>query len=79
MYKDFQNWLSGLFRKDPSFSKEGNNEEVSPPENIPLEDGLIFSRELESTKRRRESHKADVHKLMIKATKIRKSEGYALQ
>ena len=69
--------MSGLFTKGSSTPKEDLNEEVSQPENIPLEDGLIFSRELESTKRRRESHKTDVHKLMIKATKIRKSEGYA--
>ncbi len=76
MYKNFQNWLSGLFGKGSFSAEESLNEEVSPPETIPFEDGMIFSRELESTKRKRESHRADVHKLMIKATKIRKSEGY---
>jgi len=76
MYKNLQKWLSGLFGKDLPFPNEVHNEEVSPSENIPFEDGMIFSREEETTKRKRESHQADVHKLMIKATKIRKSEGY---
>ena len=76
MYKNFQNWLSGLFGKGSPSTVESLNEEVSPSATIPFEDGMIFSRELESTKRKRENHRADVHKLMIKATKIRKSEGY---
>jgi tetratricopeptide (TPR) repeat protein len=72
MLKSFQHWVSDLFGKNKFHEIEKQN--ASAP--VSTKEGLFFSRELTTSKRKREKIHSDVHKMMIRATKIRKTEGY---
>ncbi len=73
MFKNFQSWISDLFGKNKFHEavKKDTTKLVS------TEDSLFFSREYTTNKRERGKIHSDVHKMMIRATKIRKSEGYS--
>jgi tetratricopeptide (TPR) repeat protein len=64
--------VSDLFGKNKFHETEKQN----TPAPDSTEEGLFFSRELTTTKRKRGKIHPDVHKMMIRATKIRKTEGY---
>lgn len=57
-------------------NKLQKTEKHKPASSVAEEKGLFFSRENTAAKRKREKIHSDVHKMMIRATKIRKTDGY---
>lgn len=70
----FKDWLHFFKKRKPSQTKDLN---IDNGLLFDVKEELLFSRGESPTKKQKKGPGADVHKLMIKATQIRKTKGYS--